>query len=189
MIKTLLQQLEDWFADHDYLAVERTLGGLPVDKFLPRMWEIYVHTLLRLARDNGHDTARYSRALNCMHYMMDEQVERFVHLYYYYAYALAHLDRESEALLFLASYFEEVVPAFQHPKAELLERQCLESISQPHHRLGTFVDRCQQMGEALQSIAQPVADLAREIAALSDQTSKLAQHRRAVAEQEQPQLL
>jgi len=33
MIKTLLQQLEDWFADHDYLAVERTLGGLPVDKF------------------------------------------------------------------------------------------------------------------------------------------------------------
>ncbi len=189
MIKTLLQQLEDWFADHDYLAVERTLGGLPVDKFLPRMWEIYVHTLLRLARNNGHDTARYSRALNCMHYMMDEQVERFVHLYYYYAYALAHLDRESEALLFLASYFEEVVPAFQHPKAELLERQCLESISQPHHRLGTFVDRCQQMGEALQSIAQPVADLAREIAALSDQTSKLAQHRRAVAEQEQTQLL
>lgn len=96
MIKTLLQQLEDWFDHHEYLAIERTLGGLPIDKFSPRIWEIYVHTLLRLARDNGHDAARYSRALNCMHYMMEEQVERFVHLYYYYAYALAHLDRESD---------------------------------------------------------------------------------------------
>lgn len=189
MIKTLLQQLEDWFANGELLAVERTLGGLPVDKFSLRMWEIYVHTLLRLARDHGHDTVRYSRALNCMHYMMEEQVERFVHLYYYYAYALAHLDRESEALLFLTAYFEEVVPAFQHPDAVSLERECLQRISMPQFRLGSFVDRCHEMGEALQSIAASVTSLVQEVAELADATSSLAVHRREAAQQEVEQLL
>ena len=37
MIKTLLQQLEDWFAAQDYESVERVLGGLPLEKFTPRM--------------------------------------------------------------------------------------------------------------------------------------------------------
>lgn len=189
MIKTLLQQLEDWFDHHEYLAIERTLGGLPIDKFSPRIWEIYVHTLLRLARDNGHDAARYSRALNCMHYMMEEQVERFVHLYYYYAYALAHLDRESEALLFLNAYFEEVVPAFRHPQAEALEKQCLQRISMPHFRLGNFVDRCREMGEILQGIVQPVTDLVQKVEELSLQTNKLAQHQCGIAQQELSQLL
>lgn len=189
MIKTLLQQLEDWFDHHDYLAIERTLGGLPIDKFSPRIWEVYVHTLLRLARDNGHDAARYSRALNCMHYMMEEQVERFVHLYYFYAYALAHLDREAEALLFLSAYFEEVVPAFRHSKAEALEEQCLQRISMPQFRLGNFVDRCREMGEILQSIVVPATALVQKVDHLSQQTTKLAQHQCEIVEQELTQLL
>ena len=101
MIKTLLQQLEDWFADQDYLSVERTLGGLPPEKYSPRMWELFVRALLQFAQDDSQNDVqkniRYSRALNLMHYMLDEQVELFVDFYYYYDFALAHLDRESEA--------------------------------------------------------------------------------------------
>ena len=106
-----------------------------------------------------------------------------MHLYYYYAYALAHLDRESEALLFLNAYFEEVVPAFRHPQAEALEKQCLQRISMPHFRLGNFVDRCREMGETLQGIVQPVTDLVQKVEELSLQTNKLAQHQCGIAQQ------
>ena len=193
MIKTLLQQLEDWFADQDYSSVERTLGSLPPEKYSPRMWELFVRALLQLAQvDSQNDVQnniRYSRALNLMHYMLDEQVELFVDFYYYYAFALAHLDRESEALLFLSSYYEDVVPEFRHPHTEELERQCLEQISLPHYRLGTFVERCREMGENLRNIAQPLTQWAQKVEQWSAASNKKYLEQRNAALQEIASLL
>ena len=116
MIKTLLQQLEDWFAAQDYESVERVLGGLPLEKFTPRMWELFGRSLLQIAqKDEPFSPVRYWRAFNCMSYMLNEQVELFADFNYYSALALAHLDREAEALLFLYAYLENVMPELRHP--------------------------------------------------------------------------
>ena len=132
MIKTLLQQLEDWFAAQDYESVERVLGGLPLEKFTPRMWELFGRSLLQIAqKDEPFSPVRYWRAFNCMSYMLNEQVELFADFNYYSALALAHLDREAEALLFLFAYLEDVMPELRHPHTEELELECLQRISSP----------------------------------------------------------
>ena len=119
MIKTLLQQLEDWFAAQDYESVERVLGGLPLEKFTPRMWELFGRSLLQIAqKDEPFSPVRYWRAFNCMSYMLNEQVELFADFNYYSALALAHLDCEAEALLFLYAYLEDVMPELRHPHTE-----------------------------------------------------------------------
>ncbi len=190
MIKTLLQQLEDWFADQDYVSVERVLGELPLEKFTPRMWELFGRSLLQLAQKNEpFSPVPYWRAFNCMSYMLNEQVELFADFNYYSALALAHLDREAEALLFLSAYLEDVMPEFRHPHTEELELKCLQRISFPHYRLGTFVERCRQMGEILQRIERPLTQCAQKIAELSAPVNQQAKNHLITVYDEMDRLL
>lgn len=190
MIKTLLQQLEDWFAAQDYESVERVLGGLPLEKFTPRMWELFGRSLLQIAqKDEPFSPVRYWRAFNCMSYMLNEQVELFADFNYYSALALAHLDREAEALLFLYAYLEDVMPELRHPHTEELERECLKRISSPHYRLGTFVERCRQMGETLQRIAHPLTQCAQKVEELSAPINQQAKNHIVTAYDEMDRLL
>lgn len=190
MIKTLSQQLEDWWVANDYPSILQTLNGLSIEKFTPRMWEMFVMCFLEAGFDSD-EYHYFERALNTMLYMESEKIELFKDFGYYKALLYMTLNRESEALDVLGTYFKEVPSEDWHEDAERLDEVCVKRLSLPSYpNFGHFLSRLEEAAQKLlpnlpriETLMQEIDEILKSEQPDEDEVENLVEERDAIMDE------